>query len=127
MKKCIRMTVMIGLLLCLHIGMAGAEESNFSEVFKDGVYGGLAGGLVGGALLVFKDDPGDHLNYLSYGAAIGVLVGTAFGFVSASRSIAEIDGDRVVYHPPIPEITVEPGSPGRNGVAARIDFLTVRY
>jgi hypothetical protein len=127
MKKCIGISVMIGLWFCLLIGKARATESNFSEVLTDGVYGGLAGGLVGGALLVFKDNPSDHLNYLSYGAAIGVLFGTAFGLVSASRSIAEIDGHKVVYRPPIPEISVKPGGTGRSGLTARVNFLTVRY
>jgi hypothetical protein len=118
---------MMGLLLCLLSGKAGAAENNFSEVLTDGVYGGLAGALVGGAVLAFSDNPGDHLNYLGYGAAIGVFVGTAFGLVSASRSIAEIDDHKVVFHPPMPEISIEPGAVGRNELTARLDFLTVRY
>lgn len=56
-----------------------AAENAFKEIFDDAFYGGLAGGLVGAALLAFTDKPSDHLNYIGYGAAGGVLVGADYG------------------------------------------------
>jgi len=127
MTKPIRWTILIGMLVCLFGGEAWASEDEFSKVFTDGVYGGLAGALVGGAMLAFKEDPGDHLNYLTYGAAIGVFVGTAFGLISASRSMAEIENSRIVFHPPIPQIMLDTSPAERHGVTFGLDLLTFRY
>ena len=49
-----------------------AADSALKEIFEDGFYGGLTGTLVGAALLAFTSKPGDHLDYLGVGAAIGV-------------------------------------------------------
>lgn len=73
------------------------------EVFKDGLYGGLAGALVGGAVLAFTNDPGDHLNYIAYGAAGGVLAGTVYGIASVSRAFAEIERGRLYVNLPSPQ------------------------
>lgn len=74
-----------------------AAENAFKTVFEDSLYGGLAGGLVGAALLVFTNKPADHLDYIAYGAAGGVLVGAAYGVVTTSRSFAEIEKGKVKF------------------------------
>ncbi|MBI5746932.1 MAG: hypothetical protein HZA13_08010 [Nitrospirae bacterium] len=79
-----------------------AEDNAMREVFRDGFYGGLAGALVGGAILAFKDEPGDHLNYIAYGAAGGVLVGTIYGLASVSRAFAEVENGKVYVNLPLP-------------------------
>jgi len=68
-------------------GQAWAQQDSMKTVFQDAGFGGLAGLLVGGAFLVFTDEPGDHLDYLAYGAAVGVLAGAAFGIYSVSRPL----------------------------------------
>jgi hypothetical protein len=68
-----------------------AAESSFKEIFLDALYGGLAGSLVGAAVMAFAKKPGNHLDYLGYGAAGGVLVGTAFGLGRMAKSLAELD------------------------------------
>ena len=83
-----------------------AEDNAMKEVFRDGFYGGLVGALVGGALLAFKDDPGDHLNYIAYGAAGGVLAGTAYGIASVSRAFAEVEKGKVYVDIPLPETRI---------------------
>jgi hypothetical protein len=127
MRKTIRILLVICLMGWLYPGSASASENSFETVFKDGFYGGLAGGLVGGAVLVFKDHPGDHLNYLSYGAAIGVILGVTFGVVNATRSLAEIDDHKLVFHLPIPQTEVLPFNSTRRDVMTSMDLLAVRF
>ena len=119
------------LLLVVMIGFMSsgkaAAENTFETVFKDGFYGGLAGGLVGGAVLVFADHPEDHYIYIGYGAAIGVIVGVTFGVVSATRSLAEIDDHKLVFHLPIPETEVRPLGSTRREVITSMNFLKVRF
>jgi hypothetical protein len=68
-----------------------AAESAFREIFQDSLYGGLAGSLIGAAVMAFAKRPGNHLDYIGYGAAGGVLVGAAFGAFRIANSLAEVD------------------------------------
>ncbi|HEY4485847.1 MAG TPA: hypothetical protein VI702_05975 [Nitrospiria bacterium] len=106
---------------------AHAEDGSFQTVFKDSFYGGLTGALVGGAILVFRDHPGDHLNYISRGAAIGVIAGAAFGIFDVSTSLVEIEHGKVVFHFPAPETTVRAIDLKRTEVQSTLRLLTVRY
>ncbi|GAM11724.1 hypothetical protein OR1_04040 [Geobacter sp. OR-1] len=83
-----------------------AAENPFVETFQSAFYGGLAGALVGGALLAFTKHPSDHLDYVGYGGAGGVLVGAAYGLAKASRSLAEYENGKVKFAIPtvIPEL-----------------------
>lgn len=74
---------------------AQASEGSLREVFQDAVYGGAIGVLVGGAITAFTKKPVDHLENLGYGGAVGILAGTAYGLTRTSRSLAEIDGNKV--------------------------------
>jgi hypothetical protein len=81
--------------------------SEIRDVFEDAFYGGLAGTLIGAACLAFTKTPGDHLDYMGYGAAGGVLAGTAFGiFKVTRRAIAEYENGRVRFAMPtvIPDL-----------------------
>ncbi|BCG47396.1 hypothetical protein GEOBRER4_n2228 [Citrifermentans bremense] len=100
LKRCIAIVVTLVFMAtpCL------AAENAFKTVFEDSMYGGLVGGLVGAALVVFTHKPADHLDYIAYGAAGGVLVGAAYGVASTSRSFAEIDNGKVKFAMP----TVKP-------------------
>lgn len=68
-----------------------AVESAFREIFQDSIYGGLTGSLIGAAVMAFAKRPGNHLDYIGYGAAGGVLVGAAFGAVRIAKTLAEVD------------------------------------
>lgn len=127
MRKIIGVLLVACLMAWLSPGSAGAEENAFETVLKDEFYGGLAGSLVGGAVLVFVKHPEDHYIYIGYGAAIGVIIGTIFGVVSASRSVAEIDNHKLVFHHPIPETEVRPLDLTRREVITSMDLLTVRF
>ena len=83
-----------------------AADSAFKEIFEDGFYGGLTGTLVGAAILAFTHKPGDHLDYLAYGAATGVFAGVTYGVVRSGKALAEVDNGKVKFAMPtiIPDI-----------------------
>ncbi|MBI2354130.1 MAG: hypothetical protein HYV06_03715 [Deltaproteobacteria bacterium] len=72
-----------------------ADDNAFREVFQDAFYGGAAGALVGAALMAFTKKPADHLDYMAYGAASGILAGTGYGLAKSARALAEINNGRV--------------------------------
>ncbi|MDD2850747.1 MAG: hypothetical protein PHY09_02470 [Desulfuromonadaceae bacterium] len=103
---------------------AFASEDTIREVFTDAFYGAAIGGLVGGALIVFTDKPADHLNYIAYGAASGVLAGTAYGLAKSARAFAEVENGRVKIAMPtiMPELVASPSS-GQMTVAWKAELL----
>jgi hypothetical protein len=103
---------------------AFAADDTIREVFTDAFYGAAIGGLVGGAIMVFQTKPFDHLNYIAYGAASGVLVGTAYGLAKSARAFAEVENGRVKVAFPtvIPELVVSPAS-GQTTVAWKADLI----
>jgi hypothetical protein len=74
--------------------------------------------------MVFQTKPLNHANYIAYGAASGVLVGTAYGLAKSARAFAEVENGRVkVAFPTItPELVVAPVS-GQTTVAWKADLL----
>jgi len=84
----------IGVLaLVLTVGLAAnlalpstarADDIKLQKILRNGLYGAAVGALIGGALLAFKDDPGDHLEFVTVGAASGVLVGVAWGIYDSA-------------------------------------------
>jgi hypothetical protein len=129
MQKMFVLIVLI-LFICIvvgaHPGKASGAEADFGVILKDGFYGGLAGALVGTATLAFTDDPGDHLDRIAYGAAIGVLVGTVFGIVQTSRSLVQLENGRVIVGLPVPE-TRASGLKGLNGTDLRLGLFSWRF
>lgn len=103
---------------------AFAADETIREIFTDAFYGAAIGGLVGGAFMVFKTKPLDHLNYIAYGAASGILVGTAYGLAKSARAFAEVENGRVKIALPTvtPELVVSPAS-GQTTVAWKADLI----
>ena len=103
---------------------AFAADDTIREVFTDAFYGAAIGGLVGGAIMVFQTKPFDHLNFIAYGAASGVLVGTAYGLAKSARAFAEVENGRVKMAFPtiVPELVVSPAS-GQATVAWKTDLI----
>lgn len=84
-----------------------AAGSAFEEIFKDSFYGGLTGTLVGAAVLAFTEKPGDHLDYMAYGAAVGILTGAAYGI---GKAVVEVDNGKIRFSMP----TIMPDFPESN-------------
>jgi hypothetical protein len=89
--------VLVVILLTVLSAPCYAAESVFKEIFQDALYGGLTGALVGAAAMAFTHKPGDHLAYIGYGGAVGVLAGTAIGTVKTAKSLAELDHGKVLF------------------------------
>ena len=87
----------------------------------------MAGALVGGAILLLKDDPGDHLDFLTTGAAVGIIVGVTFGMVKASQAFAEIEDQKLVFHFPVPELHVRPMGRKQTETLTSVSLLKVLF
>jgi integral membrane sensor domain MASE1 len=117
--------VMTLTLLLSTVSSAFAADDTIREVFTDAFYGAGIGALIGGALAAFTKHPSDHIsNNLMYGAATGVLAGTAYGMAKSARAFAEVENGRVKIALPtiVPELLVSPSS-GRSTVAWKADLL----
>jgi hypothetical protein len=88
------------LLLTVSWSALSYGASPIRDLFEDAFYGGLAGTLVGGALLAFTKKPSDHLDYLAYGGATGVLFGATYGAVKTTQALAEYDKGRLRFSMP---------------------------
>lgn len=122
LRKIIAVMTLVSLLSSA--SSAFAADDTIREVFTDAFYGAAIGGLVGGAFMVFTDQPGKHFNYIAYGAASGVLVGTAYGLAKSARAFAEVENGRVKVAFPtiIPELVVSPAS-GQTTIAWKADLI----
>ncbi len=70
---------------------ASAGEIRLKETAIDSLYGCLAGGLVGAAVMAFTKNPGDHLDYMGYGAAGGAVAGATISMFSGPKALAELE------------------------------------
>jgi hypothetical protein len=106
------------------VSSAFAEDSTIKEVFTDAFYGAAIGGLVGGAFMIFTKKPSDNFDYIAYGAATGVIVGTAYGLAKSARAFAEVENGNVKIAIPTisPELQLSPAS-GRLIVAWKADLF----
>ena len=101
-----------------------AEDNAFQTTFQSAFYGGAVGALVGAALMVFTHKPADHLDYMGFGAAAGVLAGTAYGVGKSVHSLALIENGKLRIAMPtiIPDLVESPTS-RQMTVSWRADLL----
>lgn len=120
-RKLVAVMSLVALLSTTSSAFAG--DDTVREVFTDAFYGAAIGGLVGGALMIFTDQPGKNWIYVGYGAASGVLVGTAYGLAKSARAFAEVENGKVKVAFPtiIPELVVSPA--GQTTVAWKADLI----
>ena len=78
MEKLRKIAVLVMLFTFLTGSVASAEDA-MDRTLKGSLYGGLIGGLIGTAVMLLTDNPDDHLEYIPTGAAVGILVGAAYG------------------------------------------------
>jgi len=122
LKKLIAVMMLVSLVTSA--SSAFAEDNVLKEVFTDAFYGAAVGGLVGAAIMVFQTKPLDHFNYVAYGAASGVLVGTAYGLTKSARAFAQVENGSVkIAFPTVTPELIESPSSGRTTVAWKADLL----
>jgi hypothetical protein len=107
-----------GLTIVLTLAVAAtparAKDDALADVLVDGFYGGLIGALLGTAVMVMTDHPSEHEKYITTGAALGAIGGTAYGLSKVSRFAAiTIDQGRVAWRVPTIQTTARavPGEP----------------
>ena len=125
MKRTARHIALITLTsLLMSISTAFAEDNAFRDTFQAAFYGGAVGALVGAALMAFTKKPVDHLDYMGYGAAGGILAGTAYGVAKTARSLASIDNGNIKLAVPtiIPDLIESPNGK-QTSIAWRADIL----
>ena len=122
LRKLVAVMTLVSLLSTA--SSAFAADDTIREVFTDAFYGAAIGALVGGALMVFTDRPAKHFDRIAYGAASGVLIGTAYGLAKSARAFAEVENGRIKIALPtiIPELVVSPAS-GQTTVAWKADLI----
>jgi hypothetical protein len=104
LKKNTWFTALLTLIVLLTgISTSFADDSVFREMFRDAFYGGAAGTLVGAAIMAFTKKSANHLDYMGYGAAAGVLAGASYGL---AQSLVTIHKGKVKISLPtiIPEL-----------------------
>lgn len=127
MQRMVVALLFVSFMSWMSPGQAMAAENSFETILKDGFYGGLAGALVGGAILVFTDKPGDHLNYISYGAAIGVIAGTVFGLVQTTKAMVQLENGRITVGLPVPENRIASGPTASGGTELRVGLFAWHF
>lgn len=98
-KRALSITLMT-LLLTSVSAPCKAEDTLFRDIFENALYGGLAGTMISGAFLAFTHKPEDHLRYLTTGAAVGVLAGSAYGVAKYSKAFATVESGNVKFAMP---------------------------
>ncbi|NVO00223.1 MAG: hypothetical protein HXX17_12935 [Geobacteraceae bacterium] len=95
LRRARTITLAVMLVTSLSVPCHAVETSAIKDLFENTLYGGLVGTLVGGACLAFTKKPGDHLDYLSIGAATGVLAGVGFSAAKQSKSLITFENGNV--------------------------------
>lgn len=118
------MVLSVFMFVCWSVPCHAAENA-FKTIFTDSLYGGLTGSLVGAAVMAFAKKPGDHLDYMAYGAATGVLVGAAYGI---GKAMVELDNGRVKLSMPtvIPDIK-DSNSKGQTPIVVMAELLRGKF
>lgn len=115
------------LLLVIWCTPCMADDA-LESIFRNAFLGGLVGGVAGAAFLVLADKPGDHLDYIGYGAAGGVLAGAAYGSIKTTRALAEVDNGKVkLAVPTIVPGFVPVGTKGEREVVLTAEVLRGRF
>ena len=130
MQRVRRMAIvgLAALILTVWSVPSHAEEAGFGTIFSNALYGGLSGALVGAAVMAFTKKPGDHLDYIGYGAAGGVLAGTAYGLVKTAKALAELDNGTVkLAMPTIVPDYIPAGAKGEGGMMITAELLRGKF
>jgi len=93
------------LLATVPVQQAHAEDIALKKIMRNALYGGAVGALVGTAFLAFVDSPGGHTEFITTGAAAGVLLGAVWGAYDSSTAYVSLEGGRL--HAALPAPTIQ--------------------
>jgi hypothetical protein len=105
-----------------------ANDNALRDLFENTLYGGLVGTLVGGAFIAFTHKPKEHLDYLAYGAATGVLSGVTYSVAKQARSLVAMEDGKVKVAMPtiVPEFQ-KTDAKGSLTVMLKAELLTGKF
>ena len=120
--------LMTAVLLTTCVVPCSASDSAVRDLFENVFYGGMVGTLVGGSLLAFTRKPADHLNYISVGAATGVLGGVAYSVAKSTRALVSIENGDVKLAMPtvLPELQ-DNGTKGAASVMLKAELIRGKF
>ena len=121
MKSIIVIVIAAMILSCSTFGFA---QSTGGIILEDGLYGTVIGALVGAAVLAFKDEPGDHLDYMARGAGIGAVAGVLFGVYEATAFASLHDGNIKFA---VPTVKTRPVNSIDRSIEASVDILKFSF
>jgi len=111
MKKAMMTLLSTIFVMQISTGAAFAHsQDSLQDVVTDSLYGGLAGAIIGVATLAFVDEPGDHADNIKVGAGIGVILGSIYGTVKVSRSVAQWENGTMTAQFPAVQLDVDASS-----------------
>jgi hypothetical protein len=103
------------------------------DIWYSTLYGGAIGGVAGAGVMLLKDDPLDHTDYVVTGVGVGILAGLAYGIYSYSVSggygaLANVDTDgATAYTVPVPQPFVTREDGGEASVGVKVDLIKGRF
>ncbi len=80
----VKKAVAILLIFLFLYTLPAAAQDVMEKTLHDSIYGGIIGAIVGAAVMALSDDPDNNLGYIPTGAAVGVLLGAAYGLGSST-------------------------------------------
>ena len=104
---------------------AAAQEDTMPIVLRDTIYGSLTGAFLGGLLLLTTSNKSDHWDYVAYGGFIGALAGITYGVYDTSRSLVEIEKDRITVG--LPTLQGDAGTSGNVAKPTSLHADLVRW
>lgn len=101
-----------------------ARAQGMEIVFRDGLYGAAVGALIGTAQVLLIDEPEEELHRIPTAAAIGAILGVAFGILEVSGAFASYDAEqhRLVIGLPLPRWDLGP-----QGQRVRVDLFEASF
>jgi hypothetical protein len=120
-----RATVGLVLAAVLSFSMAApAHAAKLEIVFKDGMWGAGIGALIGVAQVLSYKNPDNEYYRITTGAAIGAVLGVAFGFVEISGAFASYDNEKSQVALGVPALQY---SHDEHGTKVMADLFEARF
>jgi len=99
------------LVFAVSVVPADAQSAeDLGDVLRSGLFGGLIGTMIGGAILLLISNAGDNLEVLGYGAGSGIILGTVYGLTQVHQNyFVELDQGTLSWNLPSVKIQNGPG------------------